>query len=510
MRHQRLAFFCAFFLSAMLLSWSGCSQTTPGDEPNNKQETIADTSGGNDASTTEVAADTTEPTPDAQTPVDTPAPDDNPPQEADPPEPPPVPATYHKDVRAILESSCNGCHKKGGIGPILFNTYTLAKAQSGRIAKAVSERIMPPWLADQSCISYKHDRSLPQEQIDKIMDWFKNGTPEGDEKDYVAPTPKELPKLERVDTTVTLRKPYTPLRAPDDYRCFVMNWAPTTSKYVTGFEVKPGNHATVHHAVIYLVSPKDAAQYDKLETQSSTAGYRCFGTPGGESGIPVILGAWAPGMTAINYPKDTGIPVEPGSRVVLQIHYNTVPNTSVDPDQTSIDFKLADKVIYSAAVAPLVDPLWLFGSKKMPIPANQKDIKHEYTIDPAIIIGEDKNLVVHGIAMHMHLLASSGRIEVRNVNTKKNQCLVNIPRWDFGWQISYLFQKPFTMGPGDRLYLQCMFDNTKDNQPIIDGTKATPVDVYWGSGTGDEMCMGFLYLTCTDKKTGEPKLCFKL
>jgi hypothetical protein len=45
--------------------------------------------------------------------------------------------------------------------------------------------------------------------------------------------------------------------------------------------------------------------------------------------------------------------------------------------------------------------------------------------------------------------------------------------------------------PGDRLRIECHWDNTLDNQPIVDGEPLQPVDLNWGEGTTDEMCVGF-------------------
>ena len=76
-----------------------------------------------------------------------------------------------------------------------------------------------------------------------------------------------------------------------------------------------------------------------------------------------------------------------------------------------------------------------------------------------------------------------------------NECLIHIPDWDFGWQGGYFLKEPTTMYAGDKLRLECEWDNSAENQPIIDGEKAAPQDVKWGEGTGDEMCLGILYVT---------------
>ena len=52
-----------------------------------------------------------------------------------------------------------------------------------------------------------------------------------------------------------------------------------------------------------------------------------------------------------------------------------------------------------------------------------------------------------------------------------------------------------TVNPGDRIRVECHWDNSAANQPIVDGVQQEPHDVGWGEGTGDEMCLGLMYVT---------------
>jgi hypothetical protein len=62
-------------------------------------------------------------------------------------------------------------------------------------------------------------------------------------------------------------------------------------------------------------------------------------------------------------------------------------------------------------------------------------------------------------------------------------CLLDIPAWNFHWQGGYQLKEPITFNPGDKMFVQCNFDNT------------TMSPVEWGEGTGDEMCLGVFYYT---------------
>jgi hypothetical protein len=76
-----------------------------------------------------------------------------------------------------------------------------------------------------------------------------------------------------------------------------------------------------------------------------------------------------------------------------------------------------------------------------------------------------------------------------------SECLVNIPNYDFEWQRSYGFKQPVVAHPGDQLRLECHWDNSPNNQIVVDGQKLPTKDVYWGEGTTDEMCLGIFYVT---------------
>ena len=69
--------------------------------------------------------------------------------------------------------------------------------------------------------------------------------------------------------------------------------------------------------------------------------------------------------------------------------------------------------------------------------------------------------------------------------TPTTECLLDIPRWDFHWQANYRFKEPKVVKSGDRIAVECHWDNS------LPGAR----DVSWGEGTEDEMCLGIFYMT---------------
>jgi len=86
--------------------------------------------------------------------------------------------------------------------------------------------------------------------------------------------------------------------------------------------------------------------------------------------------------------------------------------------------------------------------------------------------------------MHMHRLGRSGSVFLVKENGAEIP-LVQIPEWNFDWQFTYLLEEPIQFEEGDQLRLECVFDNNATNA----------VDVDWGEGTNDEMCVGNLYIS---------------
>jgi hypothetical protein len=72
--------------------------------------------------------------------------------------------------------------------------------------------------------------------------------------------------------------------------------------------------------------------------------------------------------------------------------------------------------------------------------------------------------------------------------------MVDIPDWHFHWQQFYRFLpgQEVVLQPGDEIRLECVYDNSEQHQPEVDGEPIAPRDVTWGEGTLDEMCLNYI------------------
>lgn len=376
---------------------------------------------------------------------------------------PPPTTFWYKDVLPITQQRCQSCHRTGGIAPFSLETYESAKPMAEAMKNAVQARRMPPWMPSASCgTPFLDDRSLSQAQIDTISRWADERAPAGNPAD-APPAPGPVGQLARIDATLAMPEAYTPSTArTDDYRCFLVDPELSGNRFVTGFDVQPGVPAEVHHVIIYIVDRAAARTKDASE---AGAGWTCFGDSGLQS--PGPIGAWAPGTGAVTYPAGTGIQLTANQALAMQIHYNTT-NSRGTPDLTSV------KIMYAAAGAQVTQAYLLpLVANRFAIPPGATGYNYSQTFPNSVRLP----IRVWGLMPHMHTLGK------RITMTHGNECLVDIPRWDFHWQQQYFRPQPFTVPGNGGITLSCTWDNP------------TTRTVRWGEGTEDEMCFAYIYAT---------------
>jgi hypothetical protein len=312
-----------------------------------------------------------------------------------------------------------------------------------------------------------------------VSDWIDGGAPEGRPEDHGES--QEGPgegTLSRVDHRLTMSTAYTPTQSPDDYRCFLVDWPFTEDNYVTGYTVHPDNPALVHHVIAFIADPETVELYQAADDAEDGEGWACFGGPGAGVDVSNVrwLGSWAPGGQRGDFPAGTGIPMKAGSKLVLQVHINTAVEEPA-PALVSVDVSVENEVEQPALIQPWTNPSWVFGGA-MGIPANTDGVTHEWGYK----LPAQYAFKVHSSSLHMHTRGTAARLWVERKDGSE-ECLLGIDDWDFDWQRSYDLLDPMVLEEGDTLNISCTWDNPTDE------------DIYWGEGTGDEMCLGTMFVT---------------
>lgn len=415
----------------------------------------------------------------------------------------PLVPTYWRDAKAVLDRKCVTCHQQDAVAPFSLETYAQAAEFAPILVGAIESGSMPPWPPNASCNEYAGTRALDEQERESLLAWIDAGAPEGDPAD--APEPPEPPAPFVPDVEIALPEPYLPTNSPDDYRCFTIDWPAELSEdmYVVAEQVTPDQTAMVHHVIVFVAGPDEAGFYQGLDDADPEPGYECFGGPGKLDWSARWLGAWVPGMDRLVMPPDTGVRVEAGSKLIVQMHYNTSAVNQPVADQSSLGFALAPSVAKPAEFIPILDYGWVLGSKSMPIPAGDPEVMHEVTLsrtDPILLylmqgLGVSPNATVDlwSAALHQHLLGSHSTLRVER-GGEGEDCLLQVDDWDFHWQGQYDLVEPVPFGSGDAIHLQCWWDNSAGNQPLVDGQPKAPTDTDWGEGTYDEMCLGVLLM----------------
>jgi len=378
---------------------------------------------------------------------------------------------FYEDVAPILATSCVQCHQPGGIAPFSLISYEDATGVAELIPNQVMTRSMPPWGADNSgsCNTFQDARWLADDDIATIVAWANGDRLEGDPA-AAPPLPPMPPPLSRVDATAAMTESYIADQTlSDDYRCFIVDPKVATDQFLTGFEVRPGEPAVVHHILLFqLDTPEAETAAANLDAQSAGPGYTCFG---GAGAAATLLGVWAPGMRVGTYPANTGLPVKGGRKMLIQIHYHN--HGTPLADQTAVDLRLEPTV---------ADPSFLFlmPATNLSLPPGLPSVATTNSLTLPGFIGQYN---VWGVYPHMHTLGRTLRLETDHAGS--SQCLIDVPRWDFNWQQGYFYDgPPKIVGGGDTLRITCTHDTTSRTQTVT-----------WGEGTEDEMCLAFAYVS---------------
>jgi Copper type II ascorbate-dependent monooxygenase, N-terminal domain len=419
--------------------------------------------------------------------------------------------TFHKDVEPILQRSCQGCHVPGGIAPFGLVSYQEAHLVAAGMVEQTTARSMPPWhaLNTAECtppLGWKNDLRLTDAEVATISAWHDAGAPEGDPKD--APPARALTGgLPGVALELKPQTPFSLAPKDDQFRCFVFDPKLTSDAYVNGVFVVPGNSAVVHHVLVFT-DPSGASR----AMADGSMSYDCFGG----SGIAdsELLAAWAPGGVPLEYPPNVAVPVAAGSLLVMQVHYHPHSETEAASDATTVQLRFGAAPPQYRAISKLIGNFrtGLPGGDGL-LPGPGDPATGVSFLIPAGASGHTESMqlsftsarlggvapYLYGVGGHMHLVGVDEKISLAKADGT-NQCLLQIPHWDFDWQRRYDYdaaiEKLPLIAPGDKLQIRCTYDNTMQNPKVVGALKQqnlqAPSDVGLGETTLDEMCLAVL------------------
>lgn len=380
----------------------------------------------------------------------------------------PVP-TFNKDVAPILFNHCSSCHRPGEVGPFNLLTYADAKKRARQLAEVTAKRLMPPWKPVKGHGEFLFERTLTDAQVAVFRQWHEAGMPEGAASD-LPPLPKfpEGWHLGPPDLILKVDRPFRiPAESDDLYVHFVLPTGLKKDQPFRAVQVLPSNRKVAHHAVPML----DVANGTAAKLANKGGGYYVqFGGPGF---LPRgFLPGYAPGMMTHELPEDQPGVLPKGMDVVLQMHYH--PTGKVEYDQPQIGIYFSDKMPKRNA------SVILMANNDIDIPPGEKRYKRtdEFTLPV--------DYEFRSIFAHMHMIGKEFRVwaELPDQTTRK---LLLIDDWDYRWQDTYLYAKPFVLPKGTVIKAEFIWDNSADHprNPNI-----PPKRVRWGEGSTATRCLG--------------------
>jgi hypothetical protein len=364
---------------------------------------------------------------------------------------------------------------------------------------------MPPWFADPKHGTFANDRSLKETDIDTIAKWVDAGAPQGDPRD--GPPPIEWAADGwQITPDIVVRGPE--FRVPARPAKNVIEWSGalipsgfTKDTWITSLEIKPSDLTVTHHICIAFVPHRADAKYyawnwsesprddDGVATDAGAtaggAGAGSEGQPVGASGFGGGFACYVPGAQADDYRKVNAAKLIPaGSDISFQVHYTPTGKEVVD--RPLIGFTVTEQPPEKQWISYAISG----AGPTFAIPPQEPNYKSppaeaEFVSD-VWLVQMMPHMHLRGKDMTYHLIYPDGRDEI----------VLNVPKYDFNWQIVYNPMKPIFAPKGTRLYVEAHFNNSTSNKFNPDPNRT----VYRGRMTWEEMMSPFVSVI-TDRGT---------
>jgi hypothetical protein len=363
--------------------------------------------------------------------------------------------TFSKDVAKILYTRCLECHRPGEAAPMAFRNYKEVRPWAKSIKQQVVARNMPPWDADPHVNKFANDRHLSDAEIATVVKWVDAGAPEGNAAD--------LPKLPEFTDGWVIGKPDVTFDSGKDfkipadgvvpYQYFKVDPGFKEDTWIKAAEVRPQQRAQVHHILVFV----------------QEGGKRV--TRGGEQFSDMLIG-YAPGVPTITWDKDTAFLVKAGSTLLFQVHYTV--NGKEAMDRSVLGLKISKEAPKYRAFSGSATQF------RLEIPPNEPN----YETKATYVFKEDVTLL--DFTPHMHLRGKAFKYVITYPDGR-SEVLLNVPRYEFNWQLSYILSEPRQVPAGSKIEATAWYDNSPNNKYNPDPSQT----VKWGDQTFQEMMIGF-------------------
>lgn len=364
-----------------------------------------------------------------------------------------------------------------------FLTYKDSRPWAKAIKTAVLSKKMPPWFASPEHGQFANDRRLSQEEIDTLAAWADTGAAEGSAKDAPpAASYAEGWTIGKPDVVFEMPSDFkVPATGTVDYTWIVVPTNFTEDKWVEKIEVRPGAREVVHHIVL-LARPPGSAYMKAAKPGvpfTPPPGKPMNGTDSGRGFFymlgtgPEMVSVYVPGGTAYECKPGQARLIKAGTDLIFQMHYTANGKETLDRSKVGIVFAKQppkERVVNTFVANPLL--------RIPPGEANAKVIAKVPVFTDVTLQSMFPHMHVRGKAMTYRAIYPTGETET----------LLDVPRYDFNWQLSYYLKEPKKLPKGTQLEITAIYDNSPNNPHNPDPKQ----EVRWGDQTWEEMLAAFV------------------
>lgn len=368
--------------------------------------------------------------------------------------------TYHGRIARIVNRHCVECHREGGIAPFSLMSYDDLVGHRGMVRKMVSTGRMPPWFAAEHTGPWANDRTMPEADREALLTWLEGDRPKGDPAD--APVPPRFPDgwtIGEPDVVLELPEAFdVPADGLVPYKYAKVETDFGEDKWVKAMEIRPTQRQVVHHSLVLMRRDKKGPFSRKKRERDGLNGF---------------FAAYVPGNSYRVYRDGLAKRLPAGATLIFQMHYT--PNGRAVSDRTQLGLIFADEPprheVRTHGIA----------NREIRIPAGAA----EHAETAQVPVPRDIRLL--SLMPHMHYRGKAFRYELVEPDGETRR-LLDVPSYDFNWQLSYRFAEPPLIERGSRIEVTGWYDNSAGNPANPDPTRT----VTWGLQSVEEMLIGYV------------------
>lgn len=383
--------------------------------------------------------------------------------------------TFTQDIGPLVFQKCTTCHREKEVAGEIFKFTTFESVSDNieTILRVVDDRVMPPWRAGPHG-KFRNNFSLDANDIWMLHEWNRNGREKGFGTISPPPPPKAGFRHGEPDAVLYMTEDpkdlfTVPAKSEEPvmpYKYFRVKTNFPEDKWLVAAEIKSLVPEVVHHVTAFMIPPEvdnewilqsplsravalriARKKYGEMTMENFEWVFRLYG-PGMRRPLHLIA-TYNPSEPALVYPDGYGFLLPKGAELIFEAHYT--PTETPRQDRASVG-------------------LWF---KEMPKePAKQQVITRagafmdSIQVPPYGTLTLDRKLHFHAdvkllsLRPHMHQRGKSFTAFIEYPDARK-ETILHIPDYDYGWQVRYVFEKPYVIPKGGILHLENHWDNTE-------------------------------------------------